>query len=379
MKFSCAQDVFAEGIQIVSKAIATHTTLPVLDNILMRAEGSVLYLSATDLEISVETYIDVEIQEEGAITIPAKLLGQYVALLPAGSRIEVEGMNNAGIKMTAPGSSTKMKGIRSEEFPIIPKVEDFFSFQVDRKAFVTSLGKLLFSASSNTTRPILAGVFFRVEGNNLTLASTDSFRLSEKQLLVHVSEAADPVKMIVPTKTLGEVMRIFAKDDLKTQLLTVHVAKNQVLFECNGTKLISRLIEGEFPEYRPIIPKEKKTVVTLSSSEFLLGLKRVSLFAKENNFNVKFDVKPEEKILALYSDTSEIGEEETHIALDTTQGEALTVALNSQYVIDLLSHLGGGTLELACSNATSPVVCTSVSDAGEIDSTYLHLIMPLRN
>lgn len=379
MKFTCSQEIFTEGVQIVSKAIASHTTLPVLDNILIRAEGSVLYLSATDLEISIETYIDVDIEEEGAITIPAKLLGQYVSLLPSGSNVTVATIAGNGISVTAPGSSTKIKGIASEEFPIIPKVEEYFRFEVDRKDLVLALGKMLFSASSNTTRPILAGVSFRVEGNELKLASTDSFRLSEKKLLVHVGEVAEVMKMIIPSKTLGEVMRIFAKDDLKTQLLTVSVAKNQVLFECNGTRLISRLIEGEFPDYRQIIPTEKKTIAQLSSSEFLLALKRVSLFAKENNFNVKFDLRTEEGILSLNSDTSEIGQEETTIALTKSEGENIKIALNSQYVIDVLNHLGGSTIEISCMQALSPAVFSAVDEQGQIDSSYLHLIMPLRN
>lgn len=378
MKFSCTQEIFAEGLQTVSKAIASHTTLPVLDNILLKAEGSVLYLTATDLEISIETYIDVEIQEEGAITIPAKLLVQYVTLLPSHTMIQVE-TTGSTMALTSPTSSTKMKGIAAEEFPIIPKVEEYFVFQVDRKDLIDSLGKTLFSASSNTTRPILAGVFFSVKEKELTLASTDSFRLSQKKMLVHTSDDLESMKMIVPSKTLGEVMRVFTKDDLKNQQLIVHVARNQVLFECGSTKLTSRLIEGEFPDYKQIIPNEKRTTLVVASSDFLLGLKRVSLFAKENNFNVKFDIKPEEKILALYSDASEIGEEQATIPLLEVQGEGMKIALNSQYVIEFLNHVGTDTLELACVQPLSAAVFAPCSEKGQVDSSYLHLIMPLRN
>lgn len=379
MKFSCTQEIFAEGLQTVSKAIASHTTLPVLDNILLRAEGSVLYLTATDLEISIETYIDVDIEEEGAITIPAKLLVQYVSLLPAHSTISVATTGGNALAITAPTSNTKIKGIAAEEFPIIPKVEEYFVFQIDRKDFIDALGQTLFSASSNTTRPILAGVFFSVKEKELTLASTDSFRLSQKKMLVHTSDDLEAMKMIVPSKTLGEVMRVFTKDDLKNQQLIVHVARNQVLFECGGTKLTSRLIEGEFPDYKQIIPTEKRTTLVVASSEFLLGLKRVSLFAKENNFNVKFDIKPEEKILALYSDASEIGEEQTSIPLLEVEGEGMKIALNSQYVIEFLNHVGTDTLELACVQPLSAAVFAPCGEKAQVDSSYLHLIMPLRN
>jgi len=377
MKFVSDQVAFSKALQTVAKAISGNSTLPVLENILLKAEGSVVTLTATNLEISISTYFEVSIEEEGAITLPAKILVSYVSLLPEDAPITVEVKENNVAVFTSGKATTRMKGISSEDFPIIPSVDAKHSFNIERTLFLDSLSKVVFSTSTNTTRPILSGVMFRVEAGKLVLASTDSFRLSEKVLEQPGLEVENPISLIVPAKTLMEVTRVFQKENDEGSYVHVHIGSNQIMFTSGETKLISRLIEGAYPNYAQIIPKEFKTEAVLNNEEVLKVLKRLNLFAKENNFHLKFEVKPETKELAIYTESLETGEDRQVVALEAASGDEVTIALNSTFVIDALGHLNTGTTHMSVVDSLKPAVFKrKVND--EVDSSYIHLIMPLK-
>lgn len=367
------QEVLGKALATVAKAIATHNTLPILENISMKAAGSVLTLVATDLEISVHTSVEVEVVEEGAVTVPAKLLVQYLSLIPQGTTVDMQLLDNMTMVLKTPFSETKMRCMPAEDYPLIPAFEAELTLTFDNQELLEALSKVVFSTSSNMTRPILAGVLLRKKGTTTSFASTDSVRLSE-HILFDGQEVPD-FSAIIPAKTVYEVLRIIPRDHQET--MTVAFTKNQVRFALRDVHIISRLIEGEFPDYTQIIPKESKTRVVLSVEDLTLALRRVNLFAKENNNNVKFALEPEEGRVRLFTDSLEIGEDSAVLTPTEMSGEAVTVALNAQFVLDVLANIRTTHVALLASAAFSPFLVRAVTNGREHDD-YMHLIMPLR-
>ncbi|PIV90118.1 DNA polymerase III subunit beta [Candidatus Gracilibacteria bacterium CG17_big_fil_post_rev_8_21_14_2_50_48_13] len=367
------QEVLSKALGTVAKAIATHNTLPILENISMKAAGSVLTLVATDLEISVHTTVEVEVIEEGAVTVPAKLLVQYLSLIPQGTTVDMQLLENLTLLVKTPFSETKMRCLPAEDYPLIPSFEAETTVTFDNQELLEALSKVVFSTSTNMTRPILAGVLMRKRGDKTSFASTDSVRLSEH--IVFDGQELPDFSAIVPAKTIYEVLRIFPRDH--QEQMTVSFTKNQVRFALKDVHIISRLIEGEFPDYAQIIPKETKTRVVLSVEELTLALRRVNLFAKENNNNVKFALEPDEGRVRLFTDTLEIGEDSAVLATEEASGEAVTVALNAQFVLDVLGNIRTTHVALLASAAFSPFLVRCVTKGREHDD-YMHLIMPLR-
>jgi len=365
--------VLSKALGTVAKAIATHNTLPILENISMKAAGSVLTLVATDLEISVHTTVEVEVIEEGAVTVPAKLLVQYLSLIPQGTTVDMQLLENLTLLVKTPFSETKMRCLPAEDYPLIPSFEAETTVTFDNQELLEALSKVVFSTSTNMTRPILAGVLMRKRGDKTSFASTDSVRLSEH--IVFDGQELPDFSAIVPAKTIYEVLRIFPRDH--QEQMTVSFTKNQVRFALKDVHIISRLIEGEFPDYAQIIPKETKTRVVLSVEELTLALRRVNLFAKENNNNVKFALEPDEGRVRLFTDTLEIGEDSAVLATEEASGEAVTVALNAQFVLDVLGNIRTTHVALLASAAFSPFLVRCVTKGREHDD-YMHLIMPLR-
>lgn len=373
MKIRGLQEVFNKAVATVAKAIAAHNTLPILENISMKAAGSVLTLVATDLEISVHTTVEVEVLEEGAITVPAKLLVQYMSLIPQGTTVDMEVIENLTLRVSTPFSETKMRGMGAEDYPLIPTFAADTTVMFDKQVFLDAISKVVFSTSNNMTRPILAGVLMKKEGDKTLFVSTDSFRLSEHAIFD--GQEGQEFNSIVPAKTLYEVLRIFSRDG--DEQITVSFSKNQVQFALRDVQIISRLIEGEFPAYQQIIPQEVKTRIVLPVEELTLALRRVNLFAKENNYNVKFVLQPESQSLRLYTDTLEIGEDSTSLPADDASGEEMTVALNAQFVLEVLSNVRTSHIALLALAPQSAFLLRGVQKNAEQED-YLHLIMPLR-
>ena len=378
MKIICDQVGFAKALNTVAKAISGNTTLPVLENILLKAEGSILTLMATNLEISISTYIEVTVEKEGEITLPSKILVSYISLLPSDSPITLEVLDGFTAQISTKKSKTKIKGIDAQDFPLIPKVEAKETLALERTAFLDAVSSVIFSTATNTTRPILSGVLFVIEKNRLTLASTDSFRLSEKKLDTPNVEPKETLKMIVPAKTLAEVMKIFVKDEAEASFIHIHVGANQVQFEAGETKLISRLIEGVFPDYRQIIPAEYATFFDVEKEELINILKRVNLFAKDNNFQVKLNVEVANGKLTVHCDGVQSGEEEAVMNVQNASGENVMVALNSTFMLDILGNAKATTVKMKFASSVKPTAFSFVRNKEE-DTSYMHLIMPLRS
>ncbi|MFA5792794.1 MAG: DNA polymerase III subunit beta [Candidatus Gracilibacteria bacterium] len=366
MKINCAQTSLSLALSLVNRAVSPNNTLPVLNNILLKAEGKKLFLFATNLEIAISAAFEAEVENEGALTVPAKVLTSYVALL-TDKEVKLSVTNGNTLLVQSKGSNTKIKGISSEEFPILPKLDtpDIFKFPV--KQMLEAFEQVSFSASTNISRPVLTGVYLQIKGNTIKIAGTDSYRLSEKTVTLEKDNGLD-LSFIVPSKTIQELEKILsATSDTEFE---ARVSKGQIMFKVDGVELMSRLIEGNFPDYDKILPKESKTKVVVVKDEFILGLKKVSIIVRENNNNVKLKVQKDG--LTITSDETQVGQGLSDISAKV-DGENVETSLNAQYLLDVLGHLKCDTVNLGLNDDLSPVMVTPASGGD-----YLHIIMPLK-
>lgn len=367
MKFRCSRDALGQALDIVNHVIDTNVTLPVLNNILIRCQGKKVHFSATNLELAVNYSMEAEVVNEGAVTVPAKLFSGYVNLLKD-DQLECAVVEGLTLAMNSAGSKTKIKCISADEYPTISALDEELSIELSSEGLPEAIQQVSFAASPMNTRPVLAGVYVQVEGAQLTLVATDSFRLSEKRIAL-AKAVAQPVHCIVPTRAMQEFARLCAKmPDVEKVKMTI--GKNQILFHLDGIELYSRLIEGNFPNYRQILPRSIRTSTSLDTHDQALAVKRVGLFARENNNKVLFDFQKDK--LRISTPATQVGEEEGElpIALD---GEPGTIALNSDFVLDILGRLGADQVELGINDSKSPAVFKPV---GKDD--FVHIIMPLK-
>lgn len=367
MKVFCSQKDLEMALNITGKAISTHNTLPVLNNILLKTEGKKLFFSATNLEIAITYFIDCDVRNEGAITVPSKLFSSYVSLIQGGE-VEMNVKDGSTLHLNVGGDDTKIKGISSDEFPLIPKIEKEDSIEIEVKPFVEAIEQTVFSASLNTSRPVLSGVFFSVEKDELTMVATDSYRLSEKKLKLGY-KGGSTFSCIVPGRTVSELGKILAK--VKQKKLELSVSKNQILFKVGNIELTSRLIEGKFPDYEKIIPKDSKTKLTAKVEDLSLVVKRVSLFARENNYSIRMAATNDGK-LTVSTDETRVGEEKAELDIKM-KGDNNKVALNSQYLLDVLNCVGTEEVEIEMTDKLSPAVIKPCKKEG-----YTYIIMPLK-
>lgn len=367
MRLSCLQKDLNFALGIVSLAVNSSTTLPVLNNILLKASGKELFFAATNLEIAINYSIPADIKNEGAITVPAKLITNYISLLED-DHVEIRVEDGSTLHFKSKNSQTKIKGISPDEFPLIPKVEKEETFEISPRDLGEAIDSTVFSAATSTTRPILSGVYMNTEKDILKMVATDSFRLAEKRTKLK-KKVEKGVECIVPVRTLLEVGRIldFKGDE---DLVEINISKNQILFAIGGVELISRLIEGKFPDYEKIIPKATRTKFEVPVNNLTVATKRVNLFARENNNSIKLAATNDGKLLISTDETS-VGEEKAEVDI-SIKGENNKIALNSQYLLDVLGHLRENiTIEM--DEKLTPVVVKPAKTDG-----YLYIIMPLK-
>lgn len=365
MIVSCTQENLAKGLSIVGRSVGTRTTLPVLNNILIKTEKGGLKLSATDLEIGINTWIGAKVDEEGAITLPAKLLLDYINT-NTDKKIDLK-LNELTAELKSENYNANIKGIEASEFPLIPEVKKTDALEIPSAGFNTAIAKTLIAAALDESRPVLAGIFFKAKGNTLKMVATDSYRLAEQTLTLNKKLEKD-VSFIVPQKTMGEIARIL-NDGIEKVL--IYPGENQVEFNLGETTLISRLIEGSFPDYEQIIPKTVKTTVTTKSATFANAIKMAALFARESANNIKLQMEEPDKISVL-AVSPHLGDNVSKVA-GQVKGEKLEIAFNAKFISDVLSVLSSENIKIELSGN---LVAGKISS--DKDSNYLYIIMPLR-
>jgi DNA polymerase III subunit beta len=365
MRLTCSQKDLLNALTITNKAVDTNNTLPVLNNVLLKAEGKRLYFTATNLEIAITHWIETDIKNEGEITVPSKLLTNYVNYLKD-DKVDVS-IEEGDVSIKTKNSVIKINGIPSAEFPPIPTIEKEGGFTISSKILKEAIRQTVFAAAMNTTRPVLAGVCFFVQKNQLKMVATDSYRLAEKS--IEIIKPVGDIVCIIPAKTILELGYILEAGSGEENV-DIIISKNQVMFSFGTTKLVSRLIEGQFPNYEQIIPKSTKTKCDFDISELTLVLKKINIFAKENNNKIIFKIIKDGIVVT--TETTQYGEAE--ITLKTKiEGAENEIALNSQFLLDALGNIGGEEITMEIGEKITPIMVKPKSR-----NDYTHIIMPLK-
>lgn len=372
MKFLCKTTELLEAVQLAGRAIGGQQALPILNNILFHAEGKRCTISATDLELSVITSFEAAIENEGALTVPAKAILNFAQYAPD-AEVLLETIEGTQLRCTSPHTKTMIMGEPASDYPSIVPIEKHASFSINAEALLQGLHLTTFAAAKSSLRPVLSGVYCRTEKDAVILVATDSYRLSEYR--VPVSKCLEGVICIIPVKVLEELRGVLGskkrgEETIRSPEVSVHLGAQQVEFHIGPTHLFSRLIEGRFPNYEQIIPREHTTFVCFPVRELSVTVKRMHYFAKEMNNNLT--IHTSEQGVRITSPQTQIGREESTV---TTGGEGKEnkIALSSSYLLDFLNHIDGDKVDMALVDSVHPAVFRIPKQPG-----FLHLIMPLR-
>ncbi len=369
MKLSVMQENLARGLQVVSRAVSSRSTLPVLANVLLRTEDAGLKLTATNLEIGMTYWVPGKIETDGATTVPARLLTDLVNSLPAGDRVDLELQVHDTLLVRSGRFETHIKGIDAEEFPAIPTAGERPTTRIAQKVLRQALGETAFAAATDEARPILTGVLARFEGDRLTLAAADNYRIA-----VSTIEILDPVQetsLVIPARSLHELSRILADVDDPVDIV-LSPSRNQVLFHLEGVDLVSRLIDGQFPNYQQVLPASHTTRAEVDREELLKAVRLASLIASSSANIVKLQVGAEGEQGVTVSAAADVGENRGSVEA-SVEGDGTTIAFNARYLMDVLQNVAADRFGLELNGPLSPGVFRPVDRA-----EYVHVVMPVR-
>jgi DNA polymerase III subunit beta len=362
MKFSVSKEKLLEGLQTVQNVVGTRTTLPILSNVLLQAEDGHLRLTTTDLDVGVSGVIEVNVEKPGGTTLPARRLATIVRELPASEiSFEVDSKNVAAIRCGQ--SFFKILGLPEEEFPPLPRFDDAKVFTLGQQQLRDGLKKTSYAISTDETRYVLNGILFSFKDNKLTMVATDGRRLALVDLEIEFPRSQE-VDVIIPTKCVSELARLVGD----TGELRMSVGENQVAFEVNGTFLVSKLIEGNYPNYRQVIPGECKERITLERELFLSSVHRVSLLTNEKANSVKLIFSKNN--IEICANTPDIGEAHESIPV-AYKGKEFSIAFNPEFLMAPLRNLTNDEVFLDLIDEMSPGVL-------KIQSPFLYVLMPMR-
>lgn len=374
MKLTCTQENLNLGLQTTGHLVNKNINLPILNNVLLEAKDGSLKLSSTNLEIGVSCVVRCKVDKDGSFTVDARLFSDYVGLLP-NDQVKIELVENDFLKADCLNSATKLKGIAADDFPVIPQIDKEKPYTVKISDFKKAVSQVIFTVAVSESRPEISGVFMsfnRIEKGKLLLVGTDSYRLAEKSLILEKNEEEKDV--IVPLKTMQEVLRIL--NTLKeapgaADELNLYLSENQILFSTNGIDVISRLLEGQYPDYKQIIPTETKTKVIAPTAELVKAIKKVSLFSKVGiaDINLVFEAQ---KGLTMSATNAQVGESKTDIDVEFV-GETNETTLNYRYLLDGLNNLDSAEAEVSLVDNNLPCLIRAKDK-----KDYLYIIMPIR-
>jgi DNA polymerase III subunit beta len=374
MKLSCLQENLKKGLSIASHAVAGKSTLPVLSNVLLATDAGRLKIVATNLEIGLTCWIGGKIEEEGAVTLPAKLLSDVVGSLP-NDRVNLKlDERTQTVNLTCARFETNIKGIEADEFPVIPTITDrapaaSFPPEILREA----IDQIAFAAATDDTRPVLTGVLVRVRGNRVTFSAADGFRLAQR--IIELPEAAaEPIEIIVPARALLELSRIIG--DVQSPVeMTVTPGGSQVLFHTDAIDLVSRLIDGKFPDIERVIPANFKTRTILETQDLAKAVKLASYFASASSNIVRLQMDSGGELspgkLTISANATEVGDNKGSID-GMVHGEGGQIALNVKFLADALNAIKTPQVAVETQTAQNPAVFRPVGSEG-----YVHIVMPM--
>lgn len=363
MKLQVTQENLNRALGSVARVANSRGTLPILANVLVKTTNNRLSLSATNLDIAITHYIGAKVKDEGSITVPARLMQDFVGSLPEGV-IELD-LQETKLHVTTDQYQSVVNGIVADDFPVMPAISGGTTWTVDSGVFKKALQQIVFAASSDETRPVLTGVLLQTRDGKLSMAATDSYRLAEKQL----SKSKEDIELLVPASALHELLRVLGDD---AGGLQVTHDDQQVLFRAGDIELVTRLLDGKYFDYRKLIPAKFAAEATLKRADLANVTKVSSLFARESAGSVTIELDEAAGQLSIRSVASQLGEN-TATAPAKVKGSG-SITLNSRYLLDALGALSGDEVVFGFNGPLDP---TLLRDPATPD--YLHIVMPLKS
>ena len=373
MQLSCLQENLSRGLSIVGRAVATRTTLPITQNVLLSTDQSRLKLAATNLEIAISTWSGAQVEEEGSITIPARLLTEFINSLPP-EPVEITSIAQPkGLALRCARFEAHINGTDAEDFPPIPSVESGVIGKFEPQVLRDAISRVVFAAATEDSRPVLTGIKVEISGDDFTFAAADGFRLA-----VYKGKLAEPmaedIDFIIPARTFQEVSRLMGTQESPIEF-TVTPSKSQALFRMDNVEIVSQLVQGTFPNYAQLIPQSYDTRSVVDLEEFSRATKTAAIFVRDGSgiLRIQMTGGPDDSTgrLSISSRAEEVGDNQGEIDA-RVEGEAAKIAFNSKYLSDVLDVLGKGEVVLETTTPSSPGVLRLLDD-----EKYIHVVMPM--
>jgi len=364
VKVICSRKDLHDGVQTAGRAVSGRTSLPILGHLLIKAEENKLRLAATDLEIGMECLVEANVQEQGALTVPARVITEVLAALPdTDVALSVDETNTVNLKCGT--SDYSILGLPPEEFPMLPEVREEVKFKIEHDVLREGIAKTSFAISADESRAILTGILLQVNGQSLKLVSTDTHRLCVFEC--PLVECEGTVNAIVPGRAMLELTRIVPEGE---GTVNVAISPSQIMFKTGDTVLISRLIEGQFPNFEKVIPTEHDKRLTIPTEQFLQSVRRVAIVARENSNRTI--ISTEEGTLVLTAESGNVGRAHEEVEV-IKEGDDLKMAFNSKYLLEMLSVVEAEAVEVELSGEVSPAL---IRPQGQDNYTYV--LMPMQ-
>lgn len=372
MRVSCLQENLAKGLSIVGRAVATRSTLPVLSNVLLATDSSRLKLSATNLELGINCWVGAKVEQDGAITVPARLLMDFVNSLPP-DRIDMELQTRTQTLTLRCGRfEASIKGIDAQEFPIVSAGDENHALPIDPQTLRDMIGQVTFAAGTDEARPVLTGVLTELTPKGIAMVAADGYRLSLRTTEIAGNETE--VQVIIPARALQELARISAEEQEPVRLI-VSPSRSQAFFRLSSIDLITQLIDGGFPPYQTIIPRSHNTRTVLNTAEFQKAVRLATLFARDNNNIVRLRVEPSGDLapgqVIVSATSSELGSNSGELEA-TIEGNPIEIAFNGRFLAEALAVIDSAEVALETSTPSSPGVLRPVGG-----DDFMHVIMPM--
>jgi len=373
MKLTVQQPHLAHGLSLVSRAVATRSTLPVLSNVLLATDEGRLRLSATNLELGISCWIPAQIAEEGALTVPARTLSDMVSVFPSESiALSLKGGSGNILSLQCSSSQAELRGISADEFPPMPAPDSSDGLVFKAAELKEMIQQVVFAASTDENRPVLQGVLIEIAGEEVTFAATDGFRISVRKMTLETPAAA-PLRLIVPARALNELARILTDGEQSVTML-VPPGRGQVVFRQREVELVSQLIEGNFPDYKVIIPRAARTHVVLSTGAFAKACRQAEIIAREGNNVVRLNLQPRADapgLVEVSAQSEQTGA--TQVSLDANiEGPGLLIAFNVRFLREVLDVIKTPSFALEMNANNAPVTIRPIGD-----ESFIHVLMPM--
>lgn len=366
MIISLIQENLVKALQRVTHVAGKNSSLPILQNILFKVGENDVTLIATNLEIGVTTTLRGKVEEKGDITIPARLLTEYINLLPQ-ERVDISTEDNK-MKISCKNFKTTILGTTSDDFPLLPEFKGGVSVSMTAKELRAGIGSVLYAAAPDETRPEISGVLMQTGSGKITFTATDSYRLAERKEVL-ANGGKEKTRVIVPARAMQELVRLVNDEDGS---VTIHIGEGQVQVTGEDFSFLTRVVEGQYPDYEQIIPKEHKTRAMISATELAKAVKGASLFAPSGINDIHLSFFPAKREIEVSASSGQVGENKITVAGDIT-GVENSIVFNWRYLQDGLDHVGGGDVTLDIINPTNPGVLRPKDN-----QNFTYLIMPIK-